>query len=388
MGKYSLHGSPEFDAGFDGVLWRCCDLVLRSPLGPWVRGIVLYGSFGRGEGPRCVDAGIESPVGNLNLLAVTGRPSWPVRRRLAAATACLPRRLSGAAGLPVELSVCPQERLKQVPFTLRACELKYGHTVLWGDSRCLEELPEFPVAKIPLAEGVRLLLGRCRFLPALRRRLAQPAPLNTPERQEALLTLLAVRQSFGDAVLLANGRYELFLDLRRQALHDLPQFDVPRMEFVVRGFEQAVQFRETGDFSAFQGVDLAVECELLAAYVPEFLAWYERTRLGAGFRTASEYAERLLEQRVDLPPWRAVGRNLAVFGPGALRAGWRWLFVPPARRLLAVLPGLIAAASNPAAAALLNLRAGASRGELEAAAERLWPRLMDEGGLAPVRPAE
>lgn len=74
VGKYSVKGSPAFDALIDRHMQRIADEVWTSSYSKHWKALVLLGGYGRGEGtPQIEKDGAERPFNDYDLIVVTDK---------------------------------------------------------------------------------------------------------------------------------------------------------------------------------------------------------------------------------------------------------------------------------------------------------------------------
>ncbi len=377
MGKYTPSASAGFDARLDADLRRLVEEVHTSPVGPRVRGVALSGTYGRGDGGVRFVQEEECPAESLELAVVLDRRR--VQRNDARVLAAIAAR-AAAAGCEARLRPLALGALPAEPFTLANYELKYGHLVLSGDDHCLESLPAYPQPKIPLAEASRLLFRHGAVLLRLLRRVHAQSPPAAAEQAEIRDALLSLGLAAGEAVLIVADRYDLFRRLNLATLRELPVFDVPRMEFIVRGYERAVACLESGVEVGGSGDETAA-AEAVRDLLPELFAWCEANRLGETFRGVQDY-ERVLETRDRAGSvWGNFRQRWRVAGLRLVRTGTprSWLFQTPRRQLYPAMLRLLSTTDPaPALCRLLGLPQGTTRDRLEAVFLRQAERLAAE----------
>lgn len=335
MGKYSVKGSPAFDARIDADMRRIADAVYASRFSKHWKALVLLGGYGRGEGsPMIGPGGEELPFNDYDLIVVTDSIDPLLKRELKQ----LEKKLSEELNLPVDLYPYLAAMLPKCEFSLLNYEMKYGHRVIRGDKNILEAMPAYPHNAIPLSEGTRLLMNRGKLLLDIKRRLARPDPLTQEERRRFLKFMFKADLAFGDCALLLRDAYDLSYTVKR---HRLPEIDLSGLNdarVFVSAYNHAVDFKERADFQVLENHNVHLRFAETVRRYEEFFLWYERRRLNRKFPTPEKYARSFPYLGKEGSPLKNAIHNLRTFGPGILPFG----FAHPRLRLYAALPLLLA----------------------------------------------
>ena len=334
MGKYSVKGSPAFDARIDADMERIANAVYASPLSRHWKALVLLGGYGRGEGsPMIGPAGEELPFNDYDLVVVTNVINPLLKRELKK----LEKELSEELGLPVDLYPYLNSALPKCEFSLLNYEMKYGHRVIRGDKKVLDAMPAYPHDAIPLSEGTRLLINRGKLLLDIKRRLALPETLTREERQRFLKFMFKADLAFGDCALLLRGGYDLSYVVKK---HRLPETDLSGLEdsrAFVSAYSHAIDFKERVDFQTLDNSNVHLRFAETSQRYEQFFLWYERRRLNRKLPTVEKYAQAFPNLGQEGSPLKNALHNLRTFGLSALPH----CFTHPRLRLYAALPLLL-----------------------------------------------
>jgi len=220
-----------------------------------VRSIVLTGGFGRGEGGVISDGqGSFQPVNDYDMLVITRRDNLPARLWLRRRLKALEPALSKACGVRVDIACKTPRMLRDLPHTVDACETALGHRVLRGDSAPLEAICWRDPAQLPALEAIRYLFNRGAALLWARRMLEASAGNNEDQRQFVWIAIQKARLSWGDALLLLNGRYAPSYSARMDRLSEIALPD--ELGFVRDAYREALRFKLQPDFDAGRDVSL------------------------------------------------------------------------------------------------------------------------------------
>lgn len=163
MGGPAPGHASRADAAVGAALERCVS-TLRQRLGPRLRGVVLTGSFARGEGSVMAVNGHLRVLGDIELLVIV--PGARDYRVLRPALAGWSREVSAALaerGLAVELEFGPVEEAflrKRARPSIFVHDLRTHGRVVWGPADLLARIPPFEASGIPRTDAVHLLFNR------------------------------------------------------------------------------------------------------------------------------------------------------------------------------------------------------------------------------------
>ena len=199
--SFPLCGETRHEAVIRDLLDGCVDFV-RERLSPErLHGVVLTGSFARGEGSVISRGGRLKVLGDIEFFVVLTRAADYQRLRpemttwgpIAAATL-------GAGRVSADLEFGPVHvgYLRRARPSIFVHDLRRHGKVLWGPPDLLERMPSFSTDAIPREDALRLLLNRT---------------IEQIEAYDRLATLQA------DAILdVAYQRLKIVLDLAGSAL--------------------------------------------------------------------------------------------------------------------------------------------------------------------------
>ncbi|MCC7300035.1 MAG: hypothetical protein IT583_03030 [Verrucomicrobia bacterium] len=334
MGKYSVKGSPTFDARIDADMKRIADTVYASSFSSHWKALVLLGGYGRGEGsPMIGPNGEELPFNDYDLIVVTDSLDPLLKHALKK----LEKELSDALGLPVDLYPYLHSALPKCEFSLLNYEMRYGHRIIRGDPNILDAMPVYQHDAIPLSEGTRLLMNRGKLLLDIKRRLARTETLTHEERMRFLKFMFKADLAFGDCALLLRGAYDLSYVVKR---HRLPAIDLSGLDDArdfVNAYNHAIDFKERADFQTLENGNVHLRFAETVKRYEQFFLWYERRRLNRKFHTLEKYAREFPDLGKEGSPMKNAVHNLRAFGA----SGLSHCGTHPRLRLYAALPLLL-----------------------------------------------
>ncbi|HBG45910.1 MAG TPA: hypothetical protein DDW94_02870 [Deltaproteobacteria bacterium] len=152
-------GAP--DARMRGAIEHCADRLIRAGIG--LSGVVLTGSFARGEGTLVEENGKLKVLSDVEFLAVVedGKGLSGISARLKQEEAALGDELK-EMGVDCKIDVTPALRryFRNARPSIFAYELKAHGQVLRGESRVLDDMPSFSRSDIPRMDAFYLLNNR------------------------------------------------------------------------------------------------------------------------------------------------------------------------------------------------------------------------------------
>ena len=353
MGKYSVHGSAEFDALIDAHMERIAEVVYGSIYSKHWKALVLFGGYGRGEGTPLIQGSgvrsqgsevggqgsdVEQPFNDYGFLVVTNLLDPLVKRSLKK----MGNTLSEELGLLVVLRPCLERSLKRSDFTLSNYEIKQGHRVVRGDENILSKMPDIPPDRIPLSEGTRLLMNRGKRLLEMKQRMSSGKPLTHEEHHLFIKYIFKAHLAFGDCALLLRGVYDISTAVRKKRIEEIALNSLPEGRDIAGAYRRAIDFKDRACFRPLETVNLHVWLDETVRHFKEVFLWYERRRLNRKFRSPKKYAHAFPNLGKEGAALSNAAHNLRAFGP----LGPAALFSHPRLRLYAALPLLLATHTN------------------------------------------
>jgi hypothetical protein len=264
MSVYTTRGSNELDVLIDTHLQRIAEVAT-----PYCTVGILLGGYGRGEGTPFINFdGSQSPFNDYDLVVIVEKLNTNIRRTLRA----LEQQLGAELGLTVDLCPYQKNTLPKSEFSLLNYEMKYGHKVIWGDEKIIADLPDYSHSAIPLSEGSRLMLNRGKLLLDIQQRLKDPKPLSEEERICFIKFINKGWLAFGDAALLAAGKYELSYAVKKQRISEIAE--CPDHETIINRYRDAIALKDWGDFSSLSEYDIITEFNQVRGVFLQFFPWY------------------------------------------------------------------------------------------------------------------
>lgn len=343
--SFSVTGMPQIEKRITQDLAKITDSVL-SLTGNRTVAVILTGGYGRGEGGVCLRNGEMRPVNDYDLVVVVRdsalHPLATLRSRI--------RQLSGHLAeeirVGIDVALVRESALPFVKPTIFWYETRMGHQVLWGNPNMLDAMPKFDATDVPLTEGARLLLNRGAMLLDALIRINGNGLLGEADIARVLTAGWKAALSWGDCILLTQGKYHYSHRARESAFVALPiQNGVPSKEQLKGMYQEAVNFKFFPNYKSPPNGDLKAWVNSIVRIHEGVLRWFEENRLGRPFHHWAKYASpRVL--KFPLPfGVSQLGKNLI---RSLLTCGWpgraslsRWIIADPQERLISVLPLLL-----------------------------------------------
>ncbi|MCC5834913.1 MAG: hypothetical protein JJU20_09295 [Opitutales bacterium] len=284
------------DAGLEAQLEKVCDQVqsaLQKNLkGRRLKGVLLGGGYGRGEGGVFRTEQQDRPYNDLEFyLIVKGNPILN-ERRMGPVLDKLVHELSSLAGVEVEFKILGPKTLRRQPVSMFTYDLIKGHKLLMGDKSLIDVCGHHRKAEdIPMAEATRLLMNRCIGLVFAMESL-EKRELTDEDADNIGRNLAKVRLALGDAVLVAKGRYHWSCRERSRRINGLPVD--PLWDWfgaVLAQHERGVDFKLNPKPTEPSRSALLQDFESLSELAGRVWLWLESLRLERDYDTFAEYVD-------------------------------------------------------------------------------------------------
>lgn len=335
MGKYTVHGTPQFERRLDCELKEVVDAVCTLPQSCGLQAIVLTGGYGRGEGTPFQKKGEQTPFNDYDLVVVSHPLSRAARKQLQGSLHQIEKQCSDKLGIPVDLYLHTTHTLQSAEASLLNYEMRIGHQVLYGAHDIFSLMPSYNLANLCLSEGTRLLLNRGKLLLDVKVGLGGPRPLTEEELLRFQKFIWKCHLAFGDCVLLAHGDYDVsYITKTKRIENYVSRRDIPDASWMVEHYQKAVDFKLMGDLTLLGFDDLFHAFSKTLRYYLEFLLWYEGRRLGLFLPSLQTYVAQLPRQRAsptDIA--KALILNGRILGSGMIDPTPQWALIHPRNRL-------------------------------------------------------
>ncbi len=357
MGKYTILDDPAADRAVQDVLDMVVDGVLDL-MGDHVKGIVLMGGFGRGEGGIYNDGVGYGLVNDLDLAVFVEKEFSKVKKEYSARLKELAVELQPKArGLKqIDVDITNSRRFRFVPNLVNYYEIKHGHKIVYGDLNLYGIMPSLKSEKLPVFDGTKYFQskGSCLLLAAVY--FATNKISEREIREDFQIEMQKACQAMGDSLLLMIKQYHYSYSerLRLFNLIDdkdnvIPEHLLAKIRPLYRwGIERKLRpsFEWPGDGEMIQ------RWFELRDVFGEYFLWFESKRLKRDFKNWSEYSDytyiKGISEPVDVRLWNLIKRAsevLRINKKELLRNGqgfWR----SQTAKLLPVMPLLLFSLSD------------------------------------------
>jgi hypothetical protein len=218
-------GGPELNALINRELEIVKAEVLERIPPRDIAAIILGGGYGRGEGGAAVSPdGSLSPFNDYDMFLISENVSPPRKRAMQKTLREISDELRGKLTVDADFGVIKTRReLPRQPFTLMWCDLAAGHEVLRGDRDILRALPPMPPGKLPLREGIFLLLNRGAGLLLAKESMES----GEPDAEFIVRNINKALAACGDFALIKEGRHSCFASERVRRFEERPPAGLP-----------------------------------------------------------------------------------------------------------------------------------------------------------------
>ncbi len=375
--RFTLDGSDKLEADLNQICQKVLAEVLDLAPRKKLQGVLLGGSYGRGEGGVWRTRSGERPYSNLQFYIFLRGSQWLNEQKNGDVFNDLAKGLSATFKIPVEFKVLSLSGLRRSGPNMFYYDLVSRHRWIWGAENFLQGCDHHRQSfRVPEAEAIRLLMNRCSALLFTRQYIEQEVTamdkLDQIQRSIAKLQL-----ALGDAVLTVYGQYHWSCVERHERLMRLaPDEALVWLEEVRQQHAAGLEFKLHPTPGEKPWETLRAEHAHLSALTLRVWLWLENHRLKQRFVNVRDYCLSPINKCPETRSWRNRMVNTLTFGPELF---WEPSSAhSPRERLLNALPLLLWESQSVKEPALLkslhtNLQTLSSTYTgLLAAYEKLW----------------
>ena len=384
--RFTIDGSDALEQRLDSLCREVGDKVRQIIPAAKLKGLVLGGGYGRGEGGVLKTGNGDEPYNDLEFYVFLRGNRLLNQRRYRRALGDLADQLSLNAGIHIEFKCDSIQRLKCSPVSMFTYDLIAGHHIICGEPNIFQDCQHhLDASAIPLSEATRLLFNRCSGLLLVREKLSRTA--SRPGSQRRLSgedadfigrNLAKTQLALGDAVLAVCGEYHWSSGERNRRLMQLSLSEAPPDFSEIKKHHSAgLAFKLHPCRSSALADEFDALHRELSHLSSRLWLWLESIRLQEPFLTARDYSLYRSNKCPESAAWRNFLLNLKTFGFKALHDALAWRY--PRERLFNALPLLLWDTETPPEPGLQRLlqkqlhTAASDWAGWVAAYKNLWP---------------
>ena len=300
MGKYTCMDHAAVDFRIEQDLWRIKSKILQELGSHRVSSIVLYGSFGRGEGSVTFHNNGITPLNDYDISVFL---NWPYSLKPKKYNSIC-EGLSNALELEIDIKQIDLSVTNLWRFLIRRYRLFYtisthdyvhGYKVLYGRFN-IDRLSKYYLSsKIPLIEGAKFLYTRGIGLLLLS--YVKDRGIMDLEAEVAI-DYNKICIALGDSFLVFKGVYNTSYLQRLEICESLSFEGIPYASRIKELYGYALKRKLYG-----RQLDMHVsldDCIEVSNIFISYSIWFESRRLKCDFDSVGEYIDSMINQRMNL----------------------------------------------------------------------------------------
>lgn len=303
MGRYTVHNNKlvdeKLDNYFNQIVERIIDVVGKEN----IKAIVLFGSFGRGEGGVVIENKKVIPVNDFDITIFVNNNLTHLRNlyseELEESAQILSKKI-GIKQIDLDLSH---------PFTLLFAKMNnanyeryHGHKLLFGSISIKKRMLKPNYKKIKNIDGTNYFLSRGSGL-VLSAYCLNKYSVNTPKvivenfEIEINKAILAI----GDSYLIKNKKYHFLYTQRIKNAKQLSFSDIENSSEIKQLYIDALNWKLKPSFK-YQNKTIQIEkLKHILNLFSKYFLWFESERLNKNFSDWINYSEQIIHlQKIDL----------------------------------------------------------------------------------------
>ena len=231
MAKYTVYGDSDFDQKIDSDMKLIEKLVLDNMPCGVVRSIILAGGYGRGEGGTRIIDGKMCLYNDYDMFLISENISSQKKKECTAILYEVSEQLTEKIGVDVDFGPIFMERdLSSLPYVMMFYDLKYGSTVIYGDTAITNKMPDYPHYHMDIEESVNLLLNRGVGLILSRKKLNKYQGEEIPPGEDYDFierNIYKALMAAGDSILIEKNKYHYSYVQRLESSVEINSSNVP-----------------------------------------------------------------------------------------------------------------------------------------------------------------
>lgn len=322
--------------------------------------IVLVGGYGRGEGGVQQLNGTLQPHNNYDILLVVNSSLHSRYYKNINIAKKLKSSLPPTLVVDADFSIMTEKELKNTRFLLFLCDAQHASKIIWGNPKVLDLLPVMELDKVPLIEGLWLLLNRSTLL--LINQIELLPHIHNMSSHNVKVFLRHIAKSIigtGDSVLLGLGMYHWSYLEKLKRLEELEHSNKGPVAKLSELYRTALEWRLAPHAAKWNQEELLRQQKTAWDLSQSVYLWFEKLRMGDPHLSWDNYLQafahnypKLLQNysQAALKNGR-LGKfynfcrmgygaitGMKTFGWPSIKIGTPWSFLSPRDRLLIVFP--------------------------------------------------
>lgn len=302
MGKYTIHNDKNIDYSLDKnfsiIVQKIIEIIGISN----IKAIVLFGSFGRGEGGIIIENNKVIPVNDLDITIFVKKNLTRLRKLYSQNLEDNAQILSKKIGVKqIDLDLSHPHTLLFSKMNNANYERYYGHQILFGDIDIKKRMLKPSHKKIKLIDGATYFLTRGSGLVLARYCLDKFKNNNQKVlNQNFYIEINKAILAIGDSYLIKHSKYHYLYSERLKTVENLMFNDILNGNKIKSLYIEALIWKLKPVFRDDTYEIQSKEWYNVVNIYSEYFLWFESERLNINFTNWNEYFEKIfLIQKPD-----------------------------------------------------------------------------------------
>jgi len=344
--SYTLLGSEQLEMRIDQHMETVSSALVKKLGAASIESLILMGGYGRGEGAVIYRDGEEDVFNDYDFFLVMKTKVTEYQKRAVAEVA---ESLTLEIGIEIDLFPISMKKFCALPLSLMNFEIKQKSIIVLGNTKILDELPEYNASEIPIVEGTRLLMNRGILLLYCRRALAEQGLVSVDEREKLIKYIFKALLAIGDSYLLINNAYNYHISARKRWIAEQDSSSFSMFDSLKETYIQALGFKIKVDYTEYDRCNLISWLDDTITLYKSYYHWYEELRLKEYIPDDKHYRSQLLIDGIMTAPFKIIKNlllSLKLFKATHVINHPLWALCYPRQRLYAMLPPLLLAQTD------------------------------------------
>ena len=205
--RFTIDGGQQLESRIAQICTNVRDHIVAAFPASKLKGLLLAGGYGRGEGGVLRSMQGELPYNDLDFYLFASGSRVLNQKKYGAVLHHIAEELSASAGIEIELKLDSLRHWRRMPVTMFSYDVSAAHKWITGDKSLLAgcDHHRYPQS-IPISEASRLLLNRCSGLLFAAEQLLRPT-FDSRNADFVARNVAKAQLAFGDAILVVFGLY-------------------------------------------------------------------------------------------------------------------------------------------------------------------------------------